>query len=186
MIMECIKRRKQGRRGGRPQKDSGGSSNSREGSLEKVHQEMLTLLRRLTDSAPSSGSAGSAGQTSGPPPHSSSGTSLPWILDSGASFHMTPHRDHLCAVNSVPSPLTVQTADGTSLSVAARGILSTSSFHVLAVSHVPKLTMQLLSVGQLTDLGCRVILDSDSCCVQDRRTGTLVGIGPWRHDSQRL
>ena len=186
MITECIKRRKQGRRGGRPQKDSGGSSNSREGSLEKVHQEMLTLLRRLTASAPSSGSAGSAGQTSGPPPHSSSGTSLPWILDSGASFHMTPHRDHLCAVNSVPSPLTVQTADGTSLSVAARGTLSTSSFHVPAVSHVPKLTMQLLSAGQLTDLGCRVILDSDSCCVQDRRTGTLVGIGPRRHDSQRL
>ncbi|XP_037457494.1 uncharacterized protein LOC119328613 [Triticum dicoccoides] len=75
MITECIKRRKQGRRGGRPQKDSGGSSNSREGSLEKVHQEMLTLLRRLTASAPSSGSAGSAGQTSGPPPHSSSGSS---------------------------------------------------------------------------------------------------------------
>jgi hypothetical protein len=86
----------------------------------------------------------------------------------------------------VPSPLTVQTADGTSLSVAARGTLSTSSFHVPAVSHVPKLTMQLLSAGQLTDLGCRVILDSDSCCVQDRRTGTLVGIGPRRHDSQRL
>ena len=186
MIMECIKRKKQNRRGGRPHKDSGGSSDSREGSLEKVHQEMLTLLRRLAASAPSSGSAGSAGQTSGPPPHSSSGTTLPWILDSGASFHMTPHTHHLRAVNSVPSPLTVQTADGTCLPVAAQGTLSTSSFHVPAVSHVPKLTMQLMSAGQLTDVGCRVILDSDSCCVQDRRTGTLVGIGPRRHDSQRL
>ena len=32
--------------------------------------------------------------------------------------------------------------------------------------------MQLLSAGQITDLGCRVILDSDSCCVQDAETQT--------------
>jgi len=46
--------------------------------------------------------------------------------------------------------------------------------------------MQLMSVGQLTDHGCRVILDSDFCYVQDRHTGHLVGTGPRRHDSQRL
>ena len=60
------------------------------------------------------------------------------------------------------------------------------SFHVPAVSYVPKLTMQLISAGQLTDHGCRVILDSDSCCIQDRITGLLVGTGPRRRDSQRL
>ena len=45
--------------------------------------------------------------------------------------------------------------------------------------------MQLISAGQLTDHGCRVILDSDSCCIQDC-TGLLVGTGPRRCDSQRL
>jgi len=45
--------------------------------------------------------------------------------------------------------------------------------------------MQLISAGQLTDHGCRVILDSDSCCIQDR-TVLLVGTGPRRRDSQRL
>ena len=59
------------------------------------------------------------------------------------------------------------------------------SFHVPAVSYVPKLTIQLISAGQLTDHGCRVILDSDSCCIQDRM-GFLVGTGPRRRDSQRL
>ena len=59
------------------------------------------------------------------------------------------------------------------------------SFHVPAVSYVPKLTMQLISAGQLTDHGCRVILDSDSYCIQDR-TGLLVGTGPRWRDSQRL
>ena len=59
------------------------------------------------------------------------------------------------------------------------------SFHVPVVSYVPKLTMQLISAGQLTDHGCRVILDSDSCCIQDH-TGLMVGTGPRRRDSQRL
>ena len=60
------------------------------------------------------------------------------------------------------------------------------SFHVPAVSYVSKLTMQLISGGQLTDHSCRVILESDSCCIQDRITGLLVGTGPRRRDSQRL
>ena len=54
------------------------------------------------------------------------------------------------------------------------------------MSFVPDLTMQLMSAGQLTDHDCRVILDSDFCYVQDRRTGHLVCTSPRRRDSQRL
>ena len=43
-----------------------------------------------------------------------------------------------------------------------------------------------MSAGQITDHGCRIILESDSCCVQDLHTGLLVGTGPRRHDSQHL
>lgn len=46
--------------------------------------------------------------------------------------------------------------------------------------------MQLISASQLTGHGCHVILDSNSCCVQDRHTGTLVGTGPRRRYSHRL
>jgi len=46
--------------------------------------------------------------------------------------------------------------------------------------------MQLLSPGQITDHGCHIILESDSCCVQDLFMGLLVGTGPRRRDSQRL
>ena len=46
--------------------------------------------------------------------------------------------------------------------------------------------MQLISAGQLTDHGCRVIFDSDTCCVQDLSTGLLVGTGPRRRDSPYL
>ncbi|WP_460992087.1 hypothetical protein, partial [Staphylococcus aureus] len=87
---------------------------------------------------------------------------------------MTPDSFTLSFITPLDSPVSVLTADGTSLSVSGRGPLSNSSFHVPSVAHVPRLTMQLLSAGQITDLGCRVILDSDSCCVQDRHTGALI------------
>jgi hypothetical protein len=46
--------------------------------------------------------------------------------------------------------------------------------------------MQLMSVGQIIDHDCRVILDPDVCYIQDRRTSHLVGTGPRRRDSRRL
>jgi hypothetical protein len=46
--------------------------------------------------------------------------------------------------------------------------------------------MNLFSASQLTDSGCCVILDTDSCAVQDRHTQALVGAGPRRRDSSWL
>ena len=80
-----------------------------------------------------------------------------WVLDSGASFHMTPDSTSLTSVGPPVFPISFQTADGTPLSVSCQGTLLSTDFSVPAVSHVPQLTIQLLSVGQLTDLGCRVI-----------------------------
>jgi hypothetical protein len=46
--------------------------------------------------------------------------------------------------------------------------------------------MNLFSASQLTDSSCRVILDMDSCAVQDRHTQVLVGAGPRCRDSSGL
>ena len=132
-----------------------------------LEQELLTLFRSLN-------AAASARASDPPLPYHE--TSSQWFLDSGASFHMTPDPTQLSFLSSLDHPLVVQTADGTSLPVTGRGVLSTSSFHVPTVSHVPNLTMQLMSAGQITDHGCRIILESDSCCVKDIRTGLL---GDW-------
>jgi hypothetical protein len=110
----------------------------------------------------------------------------PWYLDSGASFHMTSTSSILSALRSLVSPVRVITADGTSLPVSSRGTLSTSSFSVPDVSHVPSLKMNLFSASQLTDSGCRIILDADSYAVQDRRTQSLVGAGPRSRESPGL
>jgi histone deacetylase 1/2 len=127
---------------------------------------------------------GSSG-TARPPLSTQSGTS-PWYLDSGASFHMTSESSILSALRSLISPVRVVTADGTSIPVSSTGTLSTPSFSVPDVSHVPRLQMNLFSASQLTDSGCRVILDAESCAVQDRRTQALVGAGPRSRQSPGL
>jgi hypothetical protein len=76
--------------------------------------------------------------------------------------------------------------DDSPLFVACQGTLCSDSFHVLDVSLVSDLTMQVMSVGQITDHNCRVILDPDFCHIQDRCTDHLVGTDPWCRDSQHL
>jgi hypothetical protein len=83
---------------------------------------------------------------------------------------MTFDSSILSVLHSLVSPINVLTADGTSFPISSRGTLSTSSFSVPDISHVPRLKMNLFSASQLTDSGCRVILYVDSCAVQDRHT----------------
>ena len=87
---------------------------------------------------------------------------------------MTHDSSTLSSLRSLDSPVHVRTADGTSLPVHGRDTLSTSSFTVPDVAHVPRLTMQLIFGGQIVDSGCRLILDFDSCSFVDRRTGDLL------------
>jgi hypothetical protein len=66
--------------------------------------------------------------------------------------------------------------------VSQQGSITTRSdpsgrFTVPHVLHVPKLSMNLFSVSQLTDHNCTVSLDASSCSVQDRLTGKQIGTG---------
>jgi hypothetical protein len=95
---------------------SGGSERSYAGSET---QEILMLLRRLVafmsigavsfvtqSSALTSSATASQSSTSGPHSAPSLGT-CPWYLDSGASFHLTPHSTHLSSMRSSYRHLTV-------------------------------------------------------------------------------
>jgi hypothetical protein len=104
-----------------------------------------------------------------------SGTQSPWILNSGASFHMAHDSIHQGSMSSLPSHVYVKTVDGTSLPVVSLNTLRTPQFHVSYVNHVLQHHLQLFYVGQITDHGCHVILDSDACSTQDHHNRTLVG-----------
>ena len=56
------------------------------------------------------------------------------------------------------------------------GHLTTSSFSIPLVSHVPRLSMNLMSASQLTDFDCQVIFYCSYCRVQDR-SGAVIGRG---------
>ncbi|KAG9447270.1 hypothetical protein H6P81_013398 [Aristolochia fimbriata] len=86
-----------------------------------------------------------------------------WIIDSGASNHMTFDSTLFMSTSSSSlSPIYI--ADGSTLSVSYSGSICTSrGIHLSDVFHVPALSMNLLSVGQLCDLGLHVVLSSFGC-----------------------
>jgi hypothetical protein len=80
----------------------------------------------------------------------------------------------------------VQTVNGTLCHVNHKGALSNSNFNVSNIFFVPELSMDLLSVGQITYHNCFVGFDDSSCFVQDRRTGDVIGTGRRRRSAPRI
>uniref|UniRef100_A0A0A9CHL3 Retrovirus-related Pol polyprotein from transposon TNT 1-94-like beta-barrel domain-containing protein n=1 Tax=Arundo donax TaxID=35708 RepID=A0A0A9CHL3_ARUDO len=99
---------------------------------------------------------------------------------------MTPDASSLTPTGSSMQSISVQTANGTSMPVTWQGILSTKNFSVPDVVHVPQLAMQLISVGQLADHGCRVIFDDMTCLVEDLQTRQVLGTDRRCRDHQGL
>ncbi|KAG9450564.1 hypothetical protein H6P81_010529 [Aristolochia fimbriata] len=100
-----------------------------------------------------------------------------WIVDSGASNHMT--FDSTIFMSTSSSSLSaIYTADGSTLSVSYSGSVCTScGIHLSDVFHVPTLSMNMLFVGQLCDLGLDVVFSSVGCQVRDPSTGKVYGTG---------
>jgi hypothetical protein len=99
------------------------------------------------------------------------GKSSSWLFDSACCNHMTPYAS-LFTTSTPPSHTSlIHTADGSSLTVQTIGTVHTPSLSVFDVFHMSKLSFNLLSVGQLCELGYRLVFYSSSVYVQDPRTG---------------
>uniref|UniRef100_A0A2N9HB54 Integrase catalytic domain-containing protein n=1 Tax=Fagus sylvatica TaxID=28930 RepID=A0A2N9HB54_FAGSY len=98
----------------------------------------------------------------------------PLQLDSACCNHMTDNH-HLTSAHTPPVLPTITTADGSAMIVNHVGSISTPNLFVSDVFCVPKLHLNLLSVGQLTELGLNLFFSSHGCLVQDSRTGQIVG-----------
>ncbi|KAG8366198.1 hypothetical protein BUALT_Bualt17G0051600 [Buddleja alternifolia] len=110
------------------------------------------------------------------------GKSFNWILDSGASHHMTHDFSVLDDCSTLSSLISIQSADGSSMEVFQMGPISVESspsknLSISDVLHVPNLSVNLLSIGQLADSGCIVTFSSSGCLIQDRHTDKQIGIG---------
>jgi len=111
-------------------------------------------------------------------PHSSSGMShSEWVLDSGTSHHMSPDSSSFTFVSPL-SFIPLMTADGTSMPLASVGSVVTPHLSLPNVYFVPKLKLNLVSVGQIYDSDDYLVMFSGSfCCVQDLQSQKLIGTG---------
>jgi len=101
-------------------------------------------------------------------PHSSSGMShSEWVLDSGASHHMSPDSSSFTSVSPLSS-IPVMTADDSPMPLAVVGSVVTPHLSLPNVYLIPKIKLNLASVGQKCDSGDYLVMFSGSfCCVQD-------------------
>ena len=98
-----------------------------------------------------------------------------WILDSGATTHITPNRQNFVVYNEFPSPKTIGTADHGSFK--AHGIgkikikikdLVNTNIELMNVLYAPGCTTNLLSVNALTLQGNSVNFIGNKCTIFDK------------------
>ena len=92
-----------------------------------------------------------------------SGTSPTWLLDYACYKHMTSSPDVVPSHTSTSLPA-IYTANGSPMHVSHLGNVSPLALSVSNVCHIPKLTHNLLSTGQLTELGFSLTFSS-TCVV---------------------
>ncbi|CAJ2666495.1 unnamed protein product [Trifolium pratense] len=100
-----------------------------------------------------------------------------WILDSGATDHMTPLPTQFSTYSPCLSNKKISTADGTLLTVAGQGDIQISPSIILRnVLHIPKLSTSLISIQKLTkNLSCNAIFYDNACVFQDKHSGRTIG-----------
>jgi hypothetical protein len=108
--------------------------------------------------------------------HSSSNSS--WVIDSGASDHMTGNSSLLSNISDPCSPFSVTVANGTKTPVQGIGTVSTPNLTFSNVLHLPEFPFNLLSVHKLTvALHCSIAFFPSYCVFQDLKTKRTIGGG---------
>lgn len=101
-----------------------------------------------------------------------------WIIDTGASHHMTGTLEFLLDIHDM-APVLIKLPDGRFTTANKHGrVLLGSSLSLQDVFYVDGLHCHLISVSQLTrDSGCMFQITDKVCVIQDRITKTLIGAG---------
>ena len=90
-----------------------------------------------------------------------------WLIDSGASFHFTPHREWFCEYEKYDGG-DVFLGDDTKARIIGRGKvklkLQGGRVRTLpGVLHIPALARNLISVSKLDDAGVKTVFEKDTC-----------------------
>ena len=102
-----------------------------------------------------------------------------WILDIGATDHMTPHLNSLQRIRRAQGHPKIKLPNGHSADITHTGhVITKSRLQLTNVLCVPMFKFNLLSVSKLIkDNRCMAIFFEKFCIIQDLHTRTLKGIG---------
>ena len=106
-------------------------------------------------------------------------SSTPWILDFGASDHISSNKDLFSSLAFLSPLPTITLANGSQ--TIAKGIGSTCplpSLPLTFVLYVPDFPFKIFSISKLTcDLHCVLTFSHNFVTLQDRSTEKTIGIG---------
>jgi hypothetical protein len=89
------------------------------------------------------------------------------FIDSACCNHMTPNSSLFSFKSVLPSPTTIYTANDSHLNVSHIGLVSTRQLSVPDTYFVPNISLNLLYIGQLCELGLELHFSNQGCDVQD-------------------
>ncbi|KAJ0809578.1 putative RNA-directed DNA polymerase [Helianthus annuus] len=108
-----------------------------------------------------------------------------WYLDNGASNHMTGVRSHF---RELDEKVTGQVRFGDGSHVEIKGIgsillecLNQEQKIISQVYYIPSLKSNILSLGQLKEIGCKIVMDGDLLTVRDRNRKLLMRVRRMRN-----
>jgi hypothetical protein len=90
-----------------------------------------------------------------------------WLIDSGASYHMTPHREWFSEYEKYDGG-DVFLGNDSIAKILGRGrvklLLNDGRIITLyGVLHIPKLARSLISISKLSDVGVKTVIEKDTC-----------------------
>ena len=107
-----------------------------------------------------------------------------WYVDSGASNHMTSHKEWFSYLEKPMQPGVVATGDDTLHPIANVGEVPLNHVghkgKVMTVLHVPTITKNLVSVGQIVDQGMEVRFTHLGCFIEEKGRVIAQGRRDWR------
>ena len=106
-----------------------------------------------------------------------------WILDSGATYHYTPHTELLSDLRRLDTPITVTVGNGAKVCASFAGditikLLVDNKYRTVTLTnvlHIPELTTNLFSVKQAAANGATVLFDSDTATVLHQSVRIIQG-----------
>eukprot|EP00262_Sarcandra_glabra_P019406 TRINITY_DN7301_c1_g4_i3.p1 TRINITY_DN7301_c1_g4~~TRINITY_DN7301_c1_g4_i3.p1 ORF type:complete len:144 (-),score=9.55 TRINITY_DN7301_c1_g4_i3:487-918(-) len=110
--------------------------------------------------------------------HVTSSSQSPWIIDSGATDHMSGMSHLFSSMSSLCDSVHIRIADGSLVPAQGKGNVKLGSLSLESTFLILKMPMNLMSVSKITNsLYCSVTFFPTHCVFQDLTSGRILGRG---------